>query len=341
MLVVFLASTSMAYAGYASIVVDSGTGEVLNEVNPDELNHPASLTKMMTLYLAFEALESGHLHWDQPLRVSTWAADKSPTKLGLVPGSTITVRDCVLGMIVLSANDAATVMAESLGGTESAFAAQMTAKARALGMPSTTFVNASGLPDEQQVTTARDLIKLSVSLFQDFPQEYPLFATRQFIFHGGMDGLKTGYTGASGFNLASSAVRDGHRLFGVVMGGASAWSRDQLMATLLDNGFAHRPTDPVLVAEAAGQSTRVARRIFASAERVMEELSPVQKAEAETITPAPKPAAASEHWVVEAKLRVPRHSRGHGHTKATRHPCHNAHHSRTCVASSGTDADPS
>jgi D-alanyl-D-alanine carboxypeptidase/D-alanyl-D-alanine carboxypeptidase (penicillin-binding protein 5/6) len=295
-----LVAPSRSLAGYASIVIDQTNGEVLNEVNADQVNHPASLTKMMTLYLAFEALAKGHLHWDQPLRVSEWAAGKSPTKLGLEPGSTVSVRDCILGMIVLSANDAATVMAEALGGSEEAFAHVMTAKARELGMGSTVFVNASGLPAEEQVSTARDLAKLAVALYERFPEDYHYFSTREFLFRGrvivghnrlmyryaGMDGLKTGYTGASGFNLASSAQRDGRRLFGVVMGSESAPMRDRLMAKLLDDGFANRATDPVLVAEAAGQSPRTARRILAGAERVMAALSPVSRAEA-----APLPAA--------------------------------------------------
>jgi D-alanyl-D-alanine carboxypeptidase len=289
------------------MVIDAGTGEVLNEVNADQLNHPASLTKMMTLYLAFDALQKGQLKWDQPLPVSHWAAEKSPTKLGLEPGSTIAVHDCVLGMIVLSANDAATVMGEALGGSEQGFAKLMTAKAHELGMANTTFKNASGLPDEEQVTTARDLVKLASALYENFPQQYHYFSTRQFTFRGrvinghnrlmyryaGMDGLKTGFTSASGFNLASSAVRDDHRLFGVVMGGQSSGSRDRLMATLLDNGFAHRSTDPILVAQAAGQNTRAARRMLASAEHMMAALSPISKAEAATPDAAPLKTARS------------------------------------------------
>lgn len=282
-----------AFAGYASIVVDAGTGEVLNEVNADEENYPASLTKMMTLYLAFEALHEGRLHWDQRLTVTEFAAEKSPTKLGVAPGETLPVGDCVLAMIVLSANDAATVMGEALGGSEPGFARMMTAKARDLGMTGTVFKNAAGLPDEGQVTTARDLVKLAMALYRDFPDRYPLFATREFEFKGrrimghnhlmyrypGMDGLKTGFTVASGFNLASSALRGNHRLFGVVMGGQSGFARDRLMATLLDNAFAGKQTDPILVAEAGGQSRSTASRILAA-------LSPVGHAEAATLEPA-------------------------------------------------------
>jgi D-alanyl-D-alanine carboxypeptidase len=302
-----LGGATNAHAGYAAIVIDARSGEVLDEVNADQVNHPASLTKMMTLYLAFDALQKGNLRWDQPLNVSSWASGRSPTKLGLEPGSSITVRDCVLGMIVLSANDAATVMAEALGGSEENFARQMTARARSLGMTSTNFVNASGLPDEDQVTTARDLDRLAMALYDDFPGQYHFFATREFMFRGrvitghnrlmyrypGMDGLKTGYTGASGFNLASSAERNGRRLFAVVMGSESAPMRDRLMAKLLDDAFADKTTDPVLVAQAAGQDTRTAHRILAGAEQVMASISPVSRAEAATLPPAPGRGAAA------------------------------------------------
>jgi D-alanyl-D-alanine carboxypeptidase len=320
-------STS-AWAGYASMVVDGTTGEVLNEVNADELNHPASLTKMMTLYLTFEALQHGKLTLDTRMPVSEFAAAKIPTHLGVPAGDSVTVKDCVLGMVVLSANDCAAIAGEYLaGGSETAFARMMTDKAHALGMTNTTFRNASGLPDDEQVTSARDLVKLAQHLYNDFPQYYRFFSTREFIFRGrlitghnhlmyryaGMDGLKTGFTSASGFNLASSAERDGHRLFGVVMGSTSGTVRDRLMATLLDNGFAHRPTDPMLVAEAGGQSSRTAKRLFAHAGTMLAELSPIPKAEAATPAPArvqrahaPKPgtggivtAVSSERWAVQ------------------------------------------
>ncbi|MEE3624892.1 D-alanyl-D-alanine carboxypeptidase family protein [Nitrospirillum sp. BR 11752] len=270
-----LAVPHPAQAGYASLVVDGGTGAVLNAVNPDEPNHPASLTKMMTLYLTFEAIHQGRLHWEDELPVSRNAANKEPTKLGLEVGQTISVKDCVLGMIVISANDGATVVGEALaGGSESVFARMMTDKARQLGMTNTVFRNASGLPDREQVTTARDMSRLAMALHHDFPQDYHYFATREFDFEGrhltghnrlmyrypGMDGMKTGFTNASGSNLVSSAVHDGRRLFGVVFGGSSAKARDKLMETLLDNAFANRDTDPKLVALAAGRPlARVAR----------------------------------------------------------------------------------
>jgi len=267
----------VARAGYASMVVDYSTGQVLNEVNADEQNHPASLTKMMTLYLTFEALRDGRISLYQQMPVSLWAASKSPTKLGLLPGQTISVHDCILGMVTKSANDAATVMAEGLGGTESHFAEMMNAKARQLGMTRTNFRNASGLPDMAQLTTAHDYIRLSIALYRDFPEQFQYFSVREFVFRGqlvrghnhlmeryaGMDGIKTGYTAASGFNLASTATRDGRRLFGVVMGGSSHEARDNLMETLLDNGFANRPTDPLLVARAAGVPASIAERQLA------------------------------------------------------------------------------
>ena len=235
-----------------SIVIDAETGRVLNEMNADAITYPASLTKMMTLYLTFEALNSGRLGLDQYLPVSSEAASKSPTKLHLVPGNSVQVHDLILGIVTKSANDAAAVLAEGLAGSEPAFAERMTAKARQLGMTNTIYRNASGLPDPEQRTTARDVAQLALALYNDFPREYRYFATREFYFRGrvilthnhlldwyeGADGIKTGYIGASGFNLAASAVRNGHRLIGVVMGGASAGSRDREMAALLDQGFA-------------------------------------------------------------------------------------------------------
>ena len=266
-----------AQAGYASIVMDYNTGKIVNEVNADAQNHPASLTKMMTLYLTFEALYRGKISLYQQVPVSAWASNKSPTKLGLRPGQTISVHDCILGMVTKSANDAATVMAEALGGSEAGFATMMNEKARELGMTRTFFRNASGLPDSAQVTTARDLLRLSTALYRNYPVQFRYFATREFVFRGqvihghnhlmeryaGMDGIKTGFTDASGFNLASTAARNGRRLFGVVMGGSTHQARDRLMETLLDNAFANRPTDPILVARAAGVSNAVARRQLA------------------------------------------------------------------------------
>ncbi|WP_455874861.1 serine hydrolase [Rhizobium yanglingense] len=237
-----------AMAGSASLILDARTGKVLASENGDVLNHPASLTKMMTLYLTFEALNRGKITWDTPIVMSKYASSRPPTKLGVKAGGMITVREAVYGMIVKSANDAAAAVGETLAGSESNFARVMTQKARQLGMNHTVFYNASGLPDKRQVTTARDMSTLGVALLKHYPREYRLFSMTAFTFRGktirghnnlmvryqGMDGIKTGYTNASGFNLVS-AVRDGNRrVVGVVLGGRTARSRDAQMAALLD-----------------------------------------------------------------------------------------------------------
>ncbi len=234
------------------LIVDAMSGRELLSDQPDELRHPASLTKLMTLYLTFSALDSGRLSLGDGLAVSTNALNAPPTKMGLVPGGGVIVRDAVMGLVTRSANDAAIVLAEALGGDEESFAQQMTAKARQLGMSSTVFRNASGLPNGEQVTTARDMAKLANALLRDFPHYYPVFSVQSYPYRGrslenhnrmlasyaGADGLKTGYTNASGFNLVMSAMRDNRRLIGVVMGGNSAFQRDRLMADLMDRGFA-------------------------------------------------------------------------------------------------------
>ncbi len=247
-----IATAAQANPRYAGIVVDLENGEVLYAENADERRYPASLTKMMTLYLTFEALESGELRLDQPLPVSAQAAAMPATKLWLSAGSTIPVDTAIRALAVRSANDVAVVVAEALGGSEQRFGAIMTDKARELGMNATTFRNASGLPDDQQVTTARDMLTLSVRVMKDFPQYYHYFGLQEFTYRGtrhtshnrlvknypGADGLKTGFIRASGFNVATTAVHDGRRLVGIVMGGFSGASRDAHMANLLDRSFA-------------------------------------------------------------------------------------------------------
>jgi D-alanyl-D-alanine carboxypeptidase len=241
-----------ANARNASIVVDFETGRVLHAVNPDIRNYPASLTKMMTIYMAFEAVKKGRLKMSQALPVSARAAAALPSKLGLTPGSTITVEDAILAMMTKSANDAAVVMAEALGGTEHKFSEMMTRKARELGMERTNFRNASGLPNRRQLSTARDMAALAKHLLTDYPDQYRLFATPEFEYDGrryrnhnallasypGVDGLKTGYTNASGYNLVVSAKRDGKRVIGVIFGGQSSAARNARMAGLLDTAFA-------------------------------------------------------------------------------------------------------
>lgn len=284
-----------AHAGQAAIVVDATTGRVLGQVNADERNYPASLTKMMTLYLTFRELKAGRLTLEDSLPVSAWAAGRAPSKLGLRAGQNITVEDCILAMVTKSANDAATVAAESIGGTEAGFADMMNAQAALLGMSGTHFANASGLPSPDNWSTARDLLTLGRALYQDFPQFSHYFSVKEFIFNGqlvrghnhlmdrypGMDGLKTGFTDASGFNLASTAMRDGHRLFAVVLGGKTAARRDQLMANLLDAGFEQSEADALA---ASGQAAP------GMAHRVLAALSPIANAEADTT-----PASSSRH----------------------------------------------
>jgi len=252
----------------ASIVMDGNSGAVLEESNPDALRHPASLTKVMTLYLLFERLDAGKIRLDTPLKVSEHAAEQAPTKLGLQPGQTIAVEDAIKAVVTKSANDVAVVIAENLGGSEEAFAAQMTQKAHALGMSRTTYVNASGLPDDDQITTARDQGLLGRAIQDRFPRLYRFFSTTSFVFRGrtirghnhllgsvvGVDGIKTGYTRASGFNLITSVHRDGRFIVGVVLGGRSAFERDAHMRALIDANIrlaSARRTAPVL-AEGTG-----------------------------------------------------------------------------------------
>jgi D-alanyl-D-alanine carboxypeptidase len=238
---------------FAWIVLNAETGQVLGEGNADVLTYPASLTKMMTLYLTFEALNQGRITLDTRLPVSAYAASRAPSKLGLTPGDTVSVRTLILAIVTKSANDAATVLAEGLGGgSEANFCRYMDWTARKLGMEHTNYDNASGLPDPLQRTTARDIARLALALYHQFPREYRYFATKEFDFRGrvvrghdhlldwypGADGIKTGFIEASGFNLASSAVRNGHRLMGVILGGRTARIRDRQMGTLLDQGFA-------------------------------------------------------------------------------------------------------
>lgn len=261
-----VATSTPAFAGYAHFIMDANSGQVLDAENADTLNHPASLTKMMTLYMVFEALHDGRLRWDQRIVMSANGARTTPTKLGLKQGETYTVREAVLGMIVKSANDVAEGIGDHLYGSEEKFAAAMTAKARQLGMSRTVFRNGSGLPDSQQVTTARDMARLGLALVRNFPQEYRLFSTPSFAFRGrtirghnnlmyrykGMDGIKTGYTNASGFNLVSAVNDNGRRVIGVVLGGRTARARDAKMAALLDKAMPRAGTrdGAALVAEA-------------------------------------------------------------------------------------------
>lgn len=237
---------------YSAIVVDATTGEVLMARQADSIRHPASLTKMMTLYMTFDAIEHGTIRMNDRIRISSHAASMSPSKLGLPVGSSIRVEDAIKAIVTKSANDVAAALGEKLAGSERSFATRMTRKAKELGMSRTNFRNASGLPDPQQVTTARDMAKLAMALLRDYPSYYHYFGVRNFAYNGsvhvnhnrllgeypGLDGIKTGYINASGFNLVASAKQNGRRLVGVVFGGRTWRSRNAHMVKLLDEGFA-------------------------------------------------------------------------------------------------------
>jgi len=256
----------------AALILDGATGKVLYARNETAERHPASLTKMMTLYMLFEALKTGKITMQTPMPVSSHAVQQKPTKLSLRKGTTITVDTAIRAIVIRSANDVAVVVAEALGGTELHFAQMMTDKARALGMRETYYHNASGLPDPLQITTATDLSVLARHLAYDFPQFYPYFALPGFNYKGvyypthdnligrypGADGIKTGFTVASGFNLTSSVVRGGVHLIGIVMGGRTAVRRDMEMMRLLDTAFAQIESNPTLVARGPVPWTAVA-----------------------------------------------------------------------------------
>ncbi len=268
---------STAWAGsltteskYAAIVVDANSGEVLYAKKADSPRYPASITKIMTLYLAFEAISQGRLHLNEYIPVSRHAAGQAPTKLGLRAGQSIQVDDAIRATAVKSANDMAVALAERIGGSEPRFAALMTLRAQELGMTQTHFANASGLPDRQQLSSARDIAILSRAVMRDYPQYYAYFGQKQFVFNGqslknhngllgkmpGVDGLKTGFTAASGFNLAASAVRDNRRLIAVVLGGNSTAARDNHVEDLLDTGF------DVLRRRKNGERITIAQNLF-------------------------------------------------------------------------------
>ena len=242
-----------SYAGgkRAEIVVDADNGVVLHEMNATEKRYPASITKVMTLYLLFEAIEDGRINFEDQITYSKYAASQSPTKLGVRAGNSVDVETAILSLVTKSANDTAVAVAERLAGSESAFAERMTAKAHELGMSNTTFKNASGLPNSQQVTTAEDLAKLAIAIRRDFPRQYHWFSTEYMVYNGqrinnhnhlvgkveGVDGLKTGLTRASGYNLAATSSRGGHRLVTVVMGGSSWRERDLRVENLIEASY--------------------------------------------------------------------------------------------------------
>lgn len=280
---------------YAAYVVDDNTGKVLFARNAEAPRHPASLTKMLTLYVLFEELERGRVKLDTEMPVSAKAADQDPTKLGLRVGSTLTVEDAIKGLITLSANDAAMVVAEFIGGSQDGFADRMNATAKRIGMTSSRFYNPNGLPDGRQITTAKDMVTLGSALSERFPTYYRYFQTRSFVFRGrtiyghnrllgrvdGVDGIKTGYTRASGFNLVSSLRRDGKHLVAAVLGGSSGGARDRHMEQLLTTYIAQ-------ASSAKGTTVATAAAIAAQPQRKTALTAPIKiVADAE---PAVKPS---------------------------------------------------
>ena len=265
-----LVAQSSDNARYAAIVVDAATGEVLFARHADSRRYPASITKMMTLYMAFEALAEGRIKPEDVLTISPHAASQPPSKLGLAAGQTISLDNAMKATAVRSANDMAVALAEHIGGSEARFTAQMTLKAQELGMTQTRYVNANGLPDARQLTSARDLAILARAIMRDYPQYYRYLGLHDWAYNGrdyrntngllhggnGYDGMKTGYTNASGYNLAASAVRDGRRIITIVLGGRSTASRNAHVAALMDTGF------EVERARANGQVIQVAQTFF-------------------------------------------------------------------------------
>ena len=242
-----------AWAGYAAYIVDRYTGVVLHQENADTLNYPASLTKMMTLYMVFEAIDRGEVNAKTPIIVSKYASKRPPSKLGLKAGKTILLEDAIKALATKSANDVATALAEYFGGSEKAFGVMMTKRAQELGMTRSTFRNASGLPDKKQRTTARDVGTLAQALYSHYPHHMHYFGNKSFEYKGrryrntnrllgvykGMDGIKTGYIRASGYNLAASVRREEHHIIAIVLGGKTAKRRDRQMKRLLDKAFAN------------------------------------------------------------------------------------------------------
>jgi len=304
---------------FSSIVVDGNSGAILSSNNPDASRHPASLTKIMTLYLLFERLDAGKMKLDTEMQVSERAAEQAPTKLGLRPGQTIRVEDAIKGLVTRSANDAAVVIAEAIAGDEDDFAKLMTRKARALGMTKTVYRNASGLPDDEQVTTARDQSTLGRVIQERFPRYYRYFSTVAFNFRGhsitnhnhllgtveGVDGIKTGYTRASGFNLVTSMRRGNRHLVGVVLGGRSGGSRDAIMRSMLAENLEKASTKRTVVAvaerNAADANADVAEAEAATQLVQVQGAVQVAPGSAEpAASPAPRSAAPASRTVTAA-----------------------------------------
>jgi D-alanyl-D-alanine carboxypeptidase len=306
---------------FSSIIVDGNSGATLSASNPDASRHPASLTKIMTLYLLFERLDAGKMKLDTEMEVSEHASEQAPTKLGLRPGQSIRVEDAIKGLVTRSANDAAVVIAETIAGDEDNFAKLMTRKARALGMTRTVYRNASGLPDDEQVTTARDQSTLGRAIQDRFPRYYRYFSTTAFNYHGqsirnhnhllgsveGVDGIKTGYTRASGFNLVTSMRRGNRHLVGVVMGGRSGGSRDAIMRNLLAENLEKAATKRTVAAiterNAADATADVAQAEAESRPTQMVQAQgavQVASASAEPVAASARPTAPASRSVLAA-----------------------------------------
>ena len=303
---------------FSSIIVDGNSGATLSANNPDASRHPASLTKIMTLYLLFERLDAGKMKLDTEMEVSAHASEQAPTKLGLRPGQTIRVEDAIKGLVTRSANDAAVVIAEAIAGDEGDFAKQMTRKARALGMTRTVYRNASGLPDDNQVTTARDQSTLGRAIQDRFPRYYRYFSTVAFNYRGhsirnhnrllgnveGVDGIKTGYTRASGFNLVTSMRRGNRHLVGVVLGGRSGGSRDAAMRNLLAENLEKAATKRT-VAAITERNPSDANADVAEAESRPTRTVQVASTEPAAAPPVRPAAAATRSLIAEAAAAVP------------------------------------
>jgi len=307
---------------YAAIVVDAKTGSVLHQTSADSPRHPASLTKIMTLYLLFEQLEAGKIKLDTPLEVSQAASVQPPTKLGLKPGQTIKVEEAIGSLVTKSANDAAVAVSEAIGGSEEEFARMMTRKARALGMRNTVYRNASGLPNDEQITTARDQAALGVAIQQRFPRYYRYFSMTSYDYHGsslrnhnkllgrveGVDGIKTGFTNASGFNLVTSVRRDGRHIVAVVLGGSTARQRDARMRDLINSKIAQASTKGAATAIAEApplplpEPAPPSRPQLASAGSTPLSLTPPQRvSDATSAIPSERPGSSAPIKPVKVK----------------------------------------
>ncbi|QHP69853.1 peptidase M15 [Bradyrhizobium sp. LCT2] len=304
---------------FASIIVDGNSGSVLQATSPDGIRHPASLTKIMTLYLLFERLESGKMKLDTEMPVSQHAADQDPTKLNLRAGQTIRVEDAIKGLVTRSANDAAVVIAEAIAGDEDDFAQMMTRKARSLGMSKTVYRNANGLPNDEQVTTARDQATLGRAIQERFPRYYRYFATSTFNWRGqsirnhnhllgsveGVDGIKTGYTRASGFNLVTSMRRGNRHLIGVVLGGRSGGSRDAIMRNLLAENLDKGATSHTVAAVTERSGADAAAEVADASDTPARTAPQVQAAAAPAPEAAPSRLASRLSTLAAATAAMP------------------------------------